>query len=167
MHLNIAEYPRELPSKVSIIMIKFSRSVATSNSVKYSKILGKNVPKPKHLENHLKLKDIFSTQSQIKIRLLNRLNISRSSKTRCFMCTEFASNESQKQKRKRKKTQNTSPGESHVLRRNRDSSVVICNSGFVPQTTHGFHSLGFVGSSRVFFLVLICAPSSDSIIPVT
>ena len=108
MHLNIAEYPRELPSKVSIIMIKFSRSVPTS--VKYSKILEKNVPKPKHLENHLKLKDIFSTQSHKKIRLLNRLNISRSSQTRCFMCTEFANNESQKQKRKRKKTQNTSPG---------------------------------------------------------
>ena len=31
MHLNIAQYPREVPSKVSIIMIKFSRSVATSS----------------------------------------------------------------------------------------------------------------------------------------
>ena len=38
MHLKIAEYPREVPSKVSIIMIKFSRSVATSSEFNYFQI---------------------------------------------------------------------------------------------------------------------------------
>ena len=38
MHLNFAQYLREVPSKVSIIMIKFSRSVATSSEFNYFQI---------------------------------------------------------------------------------------------------------------------------------